>query len=127
MIARLFIDLRPRSRGSHQFSLGTIPIISRRLGGGACGPASSRGTPVHCPSDVAGVSHIVLNKGTILPAPRRKIIDEAGQGAISMHWRRQVKSGSDVHAHQRPGIFRLAVLTLIAFALWRKKRDHTGI
>ena len=26
-----------------------------------------------------------------------------------------------------PGIFRLAVLTLIAFALWRKKRDHNGI
>ena len=46
---------------------------------------------------------------------------------ITMHWRRQDKSGNDLQAHRRPSTFRLAVLALIAFALWRKKRDHSDI
>jgi len=44
-----------------------------------------------------------------------------------MHWRRQGESGNDLQAHRRPSTFRLAVLALIAFALWRKKRDHREI
>jgi len=62
------------------------------------------------------------------PRVRVKIVDsEAVLGTTSMHWRRQGESGNDLQAHRRPSTFRLAVLALIAFALWRKKRDHREI
>jgi hypothetical protein len=120
--------LPPTFRGRGPDRLGTIPTCWRRLSGGVLlDSGAAPRDPGPLPSDSSRVSHAASagERGNGFRGCHENVSKHIKER--SMHWRGQGESENDLQAHRRPGSFRLAVLALVAFVLWRKKRDQRGI